>query len=50
MDWKTFFDDYGEYHVRINFFECSDRFTLEELYRMFKQRLLGEQDDKNIKE
>lgn len=51
MNWKAFFKDYEEYILNLDCYKCASGIALEELYQMFKQRLLEEmQNDKSIKE
>lgn len=42
MNWKAFFDTYGDCFLRVWFFEQSGNALVEELYQAFKQRLLKE--------
>ena len=41
-DWEEFFKDYGDYNIKLIFYENSDYIRVEDLYRMFKARLLDE--------
>lgn len=42
-DWIKFFKDHQDYTVRSSYYECSNAFTLEELYQAFKARLEAEE-------
>lgn len=40
--YSAFFEDHGDYFLKVYFYECSDQFTVEELYQAIKERLVNE--------
>jgi len=41
-DYKEFFNRLEDYKVDANFYECGERFSVEDLYQAFKDRLKEE--------
>lgn len=39
---KEFFKTHEDYNIRVTFYECTQSFTVEELYQAIKSRLLTE--------
>ena len=40
--YSAFFNDNGDYFIKAHFYECTEAFTVEELYQAIKDRLLHE--------
>jgi hypothetical protein len=41
-DWEKFFDSFGERLIPMHFYESTQTASVEDLYQMFKKRLLSE--------
>lgn len=39
---EDFFEDMEDYGISLNFYSCQKRVEIEELYQMFKKRLMSE--------
>ena len=44
-EWELWFETNEEYRITAAFYGTSTVFTVEELYQMFKQRLLDEMEE-----
>lgn len=42
---EEFFDRYGDYHVRIHYYESTQIVSVEDLFKMFKARMEREAQD-----
>jgi hypothetical protein len=42
---QEFFSRYGDHHVRLYFYECEGSVSVEDLYRIFKDRMQREEKE-----
>lgn len=42
---EDIFKKYGDYHVKLYFYECGNTVSLEYLYQQFKARMISEMEE-----